>query len=83
MKKIIMSNSQTGEKLDPEELHNLKTSTIIIWGEDDNIIPLKYGMKFHDMIPGSLFFKIDGAGHIPQVTHPEKVSEIINSTAIE
>ncbi|MCL4314554.1 MAG: alpha/beta hydrolase [Candidatus Thermoplasmatota archaeon] len=83
MKKIIMSNSRTSEKLDPEELHNLKAGTIIIWGEDDNVIPLKYGIKFHEMIPGSLFFKIDGAGHIPQVTHPEKVSEIINGTAIE
>ncbi|MGC8505606.1 MAG: alpha/beta fold hydrolase [Thermoplasmata archaeon] len=83
MRKIIMSNSRTNEKLDPDGLHNLKARTIIIWGEDDNIIPLKYGMKFHEMIPESLFFKIDGAGHIPQVTHPERVSEIINSTALE
>jgi pimeloyl-ACP methyl ester carboxylesterase len=83
MKKITINNSRAKEKLDPGDLHNIRAKTIVIWGENDNIIPLKYGNMIHEMIPGSLFFKIDGAGHIPQVTHPEIVSEIINRIAPE
>ncbi len=53
--KIIKSNSKPGEKLTTEDLHAIRAKTVIILGEDDEIIPLRYGELLNDAIPGKCF----------------------------
>ena len=58
--------------------------TLIIWGEDDRIIPVEHAHAAHAAIPGSWLEIIEGVGHYPHVEAPEKfvnaLVEFIEST---
>ncbi|NIR91700.1 MAG: alpha/beta hydrolase [Gammaproteobacteria bacterium] len=60
-------------------LGNIRCPVSILWGEEDTWIPVGQGRKLHQMIPGSTFRTIPGAGHLVQEDAPEAiVAEIIN-----
>jgi pimeloyl-ACP methyl ester carboxylesterase len=45
--------------------------TLIIWGENDTITPLKIGEAINGIIPGSKLVVIEDAGHNPMWDQPE------------
>ena len=45
----------------------------ILWGEDDQWIPIERGQALHQMIPGSRFQAIANAGHLVQEDAPEAI----------
>ncbi|MNC74785.1 putative aminoacrylate hydrolase RutD [compost metagenome] len=45
----------------------------ILWGEDDQWIPIERGQALHRMIPGSQFYPIPNAGHLVQEDAPEAI----------
>jgi pimeloyl-ACP methyl ester carboxylesterase len=51
--------------------------TLIVWGEDDSIIPAKHGLEAHEEMPGSRFEVFPGAGHMPHHDDPERFAEIL------
>ena len=78
MEKIILNNSTGREKLSEGDLRAIRSKTLVIWGEKDRMIPVSYGRKMSELIPGSSFESISTAGHIPHYTHSEEVSRLIN-----
>jgi len=52
-------------------MHRIKTPTLIIWGESDQIVPPAYGPEFQKLIPGSKLETIPECGHVPQVEKPD------------
>src|SRR4029078_7284060 len=56
-----------------KKLSEIKIPTIIIWGENDKVTPLKFAETFKQRITNSKKIIINGARHSPQYTHPEKV----------
>ena len=40
--------------------------TLIVWGEDDQVIPIKNGYKLHEAILHSQMVVLRDCGHIPQ-----------------
>jgi pimeloyl-ACP methyl ester carboxylesterase len=52
--------------------------SLIVWGEDDPIIPPRHGEIAHDAMPSSRLELIAGAGHFPQVTDPIKIARILS-----
>ena len=59
-----------------EQASQISLQTIIIWGENDRITPLKDGKLFHHQIKNSKLFIIP-ARHSPQFTNAQEVAEII------
>jgi pimeloyl-ACP methyl ester carboxylesterase len=53
-------------------LHRIDVPTLLIWGDDDKVIPPAHGPAFQQLIPGSRLEVIKDCGHIPQV---ERVDE--------
>jgi pimeloyl-ACP methyl ester carboxylesterase len=54
------------------------TKTLIIWGRDDEWIPLKtVGYRFRNDLVNSTISIIPECGHIPQEEHPEKTAALI------
>ena len=52
-------------------LHRLKNMpSLIIWGQQDGIIPVNAGEMYQQSIPGSRLSVIDGCGHRPEVEKP-------------
>ncbi|XP_058070398.1 alpha/beta hydrolase domain-containing protein VTE7 isoform X2 [Magnolia sinica] len=56
---------------------NLKQKTLIIWGEDDQIISNKLALRLHDELPNSVLHQIPNCGHLPHVEKPEFVAQLI------
>ena len=59
-------------------LKNITAPTLILWGRQDRVIPLKVGELLHQAIPNSTLEVLDQCGHIP---HEEKPDETIASIA--
>ena len=47
------------------DAHLITHPTLIVWGEDDPVIPVSDGHKLHDAIPDSRFVLIRNCGHMP------------------
>ncbi len=48
-------------------LHRIAVPTLILWGDDDKIIPPAYGPAFAELIPGARLDVIANCGHSPQL----------------
>ncbi len=59
------------------DLAKIKTKTLIVWGEQDRMVPLKYAHVFKENIENSKLEIIPKAGHSPHLENPKKLSEII------
>jgi len=58
--------SQLGRRL--AQIH---AETLIIWGENDRLLPLEMGHRLHQALPQAQFMVIPGAGHNPMWDQPE------------
>ena len=56
-----------------QELSGVKARTLIIWGAEDEVIPLAAGRKMNSLIKDSKLVIIDKCGHVPQEEMPERV----------
>lgn len=52
--------------------------TLLIWGEQDRIIPVAHGYAAHDAVPGSRLEVLPGVGHFPHVESPTAVIDILD-----
>lgn len=60
------------------DLHKIRTDTLIVWGEEDNITPLSDGKLIDEKLQNSNLKIIKTARHSPQFTHTEQVVREIN-----
>jgi len=60
-----------------EVLHKISVPTVIIWGGNDKVTPVKDGTLMHKKIKNSSLHIIEIARHSPQFTHVEEVIKII------
>lgn len=51
--------------------------TLLIWGQEDEILPVSVGEYLHRAIPRSKFYLIHDCGHIPMWEKPKEVNELI------
>ena len=71
---------QTAKQILPEDVSeltgkfsNVKIPTLIIWGEDDPVIPIENATRFNRDITSSRLVVLPDTGHIPQEERPEEV----------
>ncbi|MEJ7625078.1 MAG: alpha/beta hydrolase [Pyrinomonadaceae bacterium] len=50
----------------------IKVPTLIIWGENDRVIPVKNGYTLHEKMPNSRLVVLKDCGHVP----PEEKTEV-------
>jgi pimeloyl-ACP methyl ester carboxylesterase len=74
MKEVI--RNVIGEDLLPE-LPLLRTGVLLIWGEIDKLVPLKYGRIFREKIPGAKLIVLPKIGHSPHLEAPSDLAGII------
>lgn len=51
--------------------------TMIIWGDEDPIIPVSHAYAAHEAIPGSRLEILEGVGHFPHLERPERFIELL------
>jgi len=62
-----------------ESLSLIPHPTLVIWGEQDLIFPVRVGEKLHSVIPRSILRTIPQSGHIPMWETPEAVNPLLLS----
>jgi pimeloyl-ACP methyl ester carboxylesterase len=60
-----------------EKLENISSPTLIIWGTDDPVIPIKFAGEFLSSIKNCHFYEMNGCGHTPYVQEPEKFASYV------
>ncbi|KAK6931341.1 Alpha/beta hydrolase fold-1 [Dillenia turbinata] len=59
------------------QIAQVQQRTLIIWGENDQIIGNKLGMRLHGELPNAIIRQIPDCGHLPHVEKPSKVAKLI------
>ncbi|MGC8496963.1 MAG: alpha/beta fold hydrolase [Thermoplasmata archaeon] len=78
IKNIILNNAASDFRMNEQILKRLSTKVLIIWGENDQVIDLKYAYSLNKFIKDSDLHILEEAGHSPHISAPEKVAELIN-----
>ena len=60
-----------------DDLPNMKTKTLIIWGKQDNVTPPNVAEDFNSLLPNSDLLWIDKCGHAPMMEHPNNFNELM------
>ncbi|KAL2542890.1 alpha/beta-Hydrolases superfamily protein [Abeliophyllum distichum] len=59
------------------DIEHVKQKSLIIWGQDDQIIDSKLGVRLHCELPNAIIRQIPNCGHIPHVEKPAAVLKLI------
>ena len=58
-------------------LESIRAQTLVVWGREDEMIPLAAGEKLRDGIAGARLVVFDHCGHLPQVEKPAEFSRAV------
>ncbi|XP_042019805.1 2-hydroxy-6-oxononadienedioate/2-hydroxy-6-oxononatrienedioate hydrolase-like [Salvia splendens] len=59
------------------QIRDVKQKTLIVWGENDQIIDYKLAVRLHSEIPNAMLRQIPECGHILHIEKPAAVSKLI------
>ncbi len=59
-----------------ELMHAIRVPTLLVWGENDPLVPLAYGEAMQQEIEGSRLVVIPNAAHVPMWERPEEFNDI-------
>lgn len=60
------------------DLDDIRCPVRIAWGTKDRLLPVEtLSERLHRILPGAEWVDIEGAGHLPQIDHPELTTELI------
>lgn len=58
-------------------LGTIRVPVLVAAGDEDLFIPLAEAEKMHQAVPGALFARMSGAGHLVNLETPEKFNEVL------
>ncbi len=59
------------------DAHLINQPTLLIWGENDSIVPLRNGECLYDAMLNSRLVVLENCGHLPQEEKPERFVELV------
>jgi 4,5:9,10-diseco-3-hydroxy-5,9,17-trioxoandrosta-1(10),2-diene-4-oate hydrolase len=60
-----------------ENLTGILAPTLIVWGEQDAILPVAHAYAGEKQIPNARLHIFDRCGHMPQLECPEEFNELV------
>src|SRR5581483_5426326 len=76
---VILAKRQWDMLPIEQALGKVTQPALIIWGAEDQIIPLDLGKRMNSAIAGSRLIVFDKCGHAPQEEMPERLAGEVNS----
>jgi pimeloyl-ACP methyl ester carboxylesterase len=58
-------------------LYRIAAPTLVVWGNQDRLVPPVYADEFADRLPDASVRRLDGAGHFPQLEAPEMTTDAV------
>lgn len=62
-----------------KRLHRVQAPTLVIWGQQDGIVPAIYAQEFADRISGARSVIVERAAHVPQLEQLDQVSQLVEN----
>lgn len=59
------------------KIGRIKKNTLVVWGDDDRVIPLGLGQRLAREIPGARLRVVEKSGHAPNEEHPAEVASMM------
>ena len=59
------------------DAHLINHPTLIVWGENDKVIPIRNGEKLHDSILNSRLIVFKNCGHVPPEEKADEFVEVV------
>jgi pimeloyl-ACP methyl ester carboxylesterase len=72
---ILANPSLASERLD-NRLGEIHVPTLVVWGKQDNLLPIASGERYAAGIPGARMISFDKCGHVPPI---EKAEEFVSA----
>ncbi len=66
----FLARRQASQQPIEPEISKISQPTLILWGADDELIPVEAGRKLNSLIAGSRLAVLDHCGHVPQSECP-------------
>ena len=66
------ASQHSGESAIEPEISKIGQPTLILWGAEDELIPVEAGRKLNSLIAGSRLVVLDHCGHVPQSESPDR-----------
>lgn len=76
IEKVIESAKDPSEWLNGK-LHEIKANTLLLWGEHDELMPIKFAHQFAESIPKTELKIITKCGHVPQIEKAKEFNRIL------
>ncbi|MBU5614679.1 alpha/beta fold hydrolase [Geomonas azotofigens] len=82
-KRALVATCRSLVPVDQEQIaaryQDLRLPALLLWGSDDQIVPLSQGTRLHAAIVGSRLQVLEECGHNPQEEKPAETFEILHS----
>ena len=60
-----------------KRIHRITMPTLLLWGDSDGMVPMKYAEAFQNLLPNSNLKVIEKTGHLPQDEKPAEAVDAI------
>jgi pimeloyl-ACP methyl ester carboxylesterase len=64
-------------------LSEIELPTLIVWGLNDRVVPVRDAIGYHRLIPGSTMEIFERTGHMPQLERPERFNRLLDGFLAE
>lgn len=75
-RQIAQASQRFTDEIEPR-YSDISRPVLIVWGEEDQWIPIEKGRQLHQAISSSKFVSIPGAGHLVQEDAPELLFAVV------
>ncbi len=79
MDAMFREYSTSWEDFKPEDIEEINTRTLLIWGEEDTVCPANIGEWYDSLLPSSTLIKFPKIGHNPHFECPDNCLEEISA----
>jgi len=59
------------------DAHLITQPTLLVWGDNDAEVPLRFGQQLHNAIKGARMIIIENCGHLPHEEFPQAFIEVV------
>lgn len=66
-----------------ERLGEISVPTLVVWGRQDRVVPVRDAQKFVELIPRARKVIFDDTGHVPQLERPEAFNAVLREFLAE
>jgi pimeloyl-ACP methyl ester carboxylesterase len=63
----------------PHLLGAVRAPALLVWGDDDKVVPLSAGRRYAKVLPNADLRVIDGCGHCVEMEKPDELARLVTS----